>query len=126
MQGLLPTQSEEQPWVDWCLWGKIQFLQVTTSILYHCSIESSQWLSSKAEQEWKVQKSDYKWRRILKRSWHSRLPLLTKVFIWRVLIGGLPLGFALKRHGLALDTCFFCIVQVEDSIHRFIQCPIAR
>ena len=57
-QWLLSTQSEEQPWADQCLQGKIQFLQVTTSILYHCSIESSQWLSSKAEQEQKVEKSD--------------------------------------------------------------------
>ena len=59
LQGLLPTQSEEEPWVDWCLGGKIPFSQVNTNILYHCSIESSQWLSSKEEQEWKVQNSVY-------------------------------------------------------------------
>ena len=49
LQGLLPTQSEEEPWVDWCLGGKIQYLQVTSSILYQCSIKSSKWLSSKEE-----------------------------------------------------------------------------
>ena len=31
------------------------------------------------------------------------------------LIGGLPLGLALKQRGLAMGNCFFCIVQVEVS-----------
>ena len=59
----------------------------------------------------------------LKCSWHSKLPLVAKVFIWRVLTGGLPLGLALKRRGLATSNCFFC-VQMEDNTHRFIQCLI--
>ena len=46
-------------------------------------------------------------------------------FIWRVMIGGLPLGSALKRRGLGFGTCFFCTVPLEDSTHRFIKCPIA-
>ena len=32
---------------------------------------------------------------------------------------------ALKRRGLSTGNCFFCIVQMEDITHRFIQCPIA-
>ena len=41
------------------------------------------------------------------------------------MIGGLPLGSALKTRGLAFDTCFFYTVPLEDSTHRFIKCPIA-
>ena len=125
MQGPLPLQTGEQLWIDWCLKGQKSSLQVTTNLLYHCSVESLGWLSSKAEEEWKIHKSDHGWWQILQRSWHSKLPLVAKVFIWRVLIGGLPLGLALKRRGLATSNCFFCIVQMEDSTHRFIQCSIA-
>ena len=62
---------------------------------------------------------------LLKCRWYSKLPLTGNVFIWRVLIGGLPLKLCLKRHGLATNNCFFCIVQVEDSTHHFIQCMVA-
>ena len=51
----------------------------------------------------------------LKHNWHSKLPLVAKVVVWKVFIGGLPLGLALKRRGLATCDCFFCIVQVEDN-----------
>ena len=66
MQGPLPLQTEAQPWINWCLLGKTPFLQVTTNILHHCSIESLRWLSSKAEQEWKINNFDHGWWQILK------------------------------------------------------------
>ena len=125
MKGPLPLQTWEQLWIDWCLRGQMSSLQVTTNILYHCSVEFLEWLSSKADEKWKINKSDHRWWQILICSWHSKLPLVAKVFIWRVLNGGLPLGLALKCHGLATSNCFFCTVQIEDSTHRFIQCLIA-
>ena len=91
MQGPLPLLTGEQPWIDWSLKGQTWLLQVTTSLLYHCSVE----LSSKAEEEWRIHKSDHGRWQILQHSWPSKLPLVAKVFIWRVLIGGLPLGLAL-------------------------------
>ena len=75
-------------------------------------------------EEWKIHKSDNGWRQILKHSWHSKFPLVTNVIFWRGLIGGLPLGLALKRHGLAMANCFFCSVQMEDNTLHFIQCTI--
>ena len=50
MQGPLPLQTGEQPWIDWCLKGQTSLLQVTTNLLYHCSVEFLGWLSSKAEE----------------------------------------------------------------------------
>ena len=100
--------------------GSDTVLQLTTNFFYHCSVESLQWLSSKAKEEWKIHNSDHRWWQILKRSWHSKLPLVAKVFIWRVLIGGLPLGLALKRLGITTGNCFFCTIQMEDNTHRFI------
>ena len=61
--------------------GETLLLQVTTNLLYHCSVESLGWLSSKAEEEWRIQKSDHGWWQILQRSWHSKLPLVAKVFV---------------------------------------------
>ena len=63
------------------------------------------WISSKAKEKWKI----HNYGHISKCSWHSKLPLVTKVFIWRVLIGGLPLGLALKWRGLAMSICFFAL-----------------
>ena len=40
MQGPLPLQTYEQPWIDLCLRGQTSFLQVPTNLLYHCSDES--------------------------------------------------------------------------------------
>ena len=96
MQGRLPSQTKVQPWLDWCLRGQMLFLQLTASLLHHCSTESFPWLSSNVEEERKIHNSDHGWWPILKCSWHSKLPLIVNVFIWRVLIGGLPLGFALQ------------------------------
>ena len=81
MQGFLPLQTREQLWVHWYLRGEMPLLQVTTNLLYHCSFESLQWLSSKAEEEWRIHKSDHGWWQILQRSWHSKFPLLAKFFI---------------------------------------------
>ena len=62
-----------------------------------------------AEKIMEIHNFDHGWWQIIKHSWHSKLPLVAKVFIWRVLIGGLPLGLALKRHGLATGNCFFAL-----------------
>ena len=53
------------------------------------------------------------------------LTLLYHHFVWRLLTGGLTLGSALKRGRLAIGDSFFCVVHVEGSTHRFIQCPNA-
>ena len=50
MQDPLPLQTGEKPWIDWCLKGQMSLLQVTTNLLYHCSVDSLGWLSSKAEE----------------------------------------------------------------------------
>ena len=61
MQGPLPLQTIEQLWIDWWLQDQTSLLQVTTNFLYHCSVESLGWLSSKAKEKWKIHKSDHGW-----------------------------------------------------------------
>ena len=94
--------------------------------MYHSSIWFS-WIAYhlRAEEEWKIHNSDHRqWQILLKRSWHSNLPLVADVFIWRVLIGGLPLGLALKRREPVTCNCLFCTVQMDsDDTHHFKQMP---
>ena len=72
IQGSLPLHTGEQPWSDWCLKGQTSLLQVTTNLLYHCSVGSLRWLSSKAEEEWRIHKFDHGWWQILHRTWYSK------------------------------------------------------
>ena len=75
--------------IGWLVFkGLALFLQVTANLLYHSSNDSLWWLSSKAKQEWKVHNFDHGWWQILKHNWHSKMPFVSKIFIWRDLIGG--------------------------------------
>ena len=58
-------------------------------------------------------------------TWHSHLPFHAKVFIWRVMIGELPLGSALNKWWLG-STCFFCTILLENNTHRFIKRLVAH
>ena len=115
LQGYLPLKTNVAPRVDWWLQDGTRLLQFTTNILYYHVIALVSWLSPKAKKLWNVCKSDARWWKILQRGWHSHLPFHAKVFIWRVMIGGLPLGSALKRWRLGSSTCSFCTVPLEDS-----------
>ena len=52
-----------------------------------------------------------------------RSPFYAKVFIWRLMVGGLSIRSVLSKRGLGSGTCFFCTILLEDSIHRFINRP---
>ena len=48
------------------------------------------------------------------------------MFLWHVIVGGLPLAIALKRRHTSNGTCFFCTVVEEDAKHTFITCPVSK
>ena len=50
----------------------------------------------------------------------------TNVFLWRAIVGGLPLAMTLKRRHVSNGKCLFCTVVDEDVGHRFITCPVAK
>ena len=51
---------------------------------------------------------------------HSCLPFMAKFLIWRVMVGGLPVGDALRKRNDAFRLCFFCMVSLEHCIHCLI------
>ena len=114
MQCPLPLHTKDESWIVWCLQDQMTFLQVTINQLYHYSLASFLQLLCKAK------KNNGKYITRIMDSCARLSSLVAKVFVWRALIGGSPLGLALKQHALA--TSFFCIIQMEDSTHRFIQC----
>ena len=75
---------------------------------------------------WNVTQCVKWWRWVLNAIWHSHLPFRAKVFLWRVMVGGLPLGTTLKWRHILNETCFFEIVIKEDDKYKFITCPIAK
>ena len=117
-------------WNKWCAWGEWELkdgthlLRLSTNILYHHVVASLSWLSFKKENVWNVYKSNARRWQILQRGWHSHLPFCAKVFIWRVIVVGLPLRSSLKRRWLGSSTCFFCNIPLEGCTHRFIKCSI--
>ena len=51
----------------------------------------------------------YEWcSRVLDIGWKSRFPFRAKVFLWRVMISGLPLAIALKRRHISSGTRVLC------------------
>lgn len=60
------------------------------------------------------------------RGWQSQLPYQGKVFIWRMLVGGLPTRDQLSRRKITLASCFFCTTCTETVMHLFMSCPVAR
>ena len=98
--------------------GKINFKGDNT----HMSVS----MVSNNKNTWYITRHAKWWTRVLDARCQSHLPFRAKVFLWRVIVGGLPLAMALKRRNISNGTCFFCTVVEEDARHRFITCPVAK
>ena len=48
------------------------------------------------------------------------------MFLWCVIVGGLPLGMTLKRRHISNGTCYFYMLVEEDARHRLITCLVAK
>lgn len=124
--GGLPRRNSSRPWDDWVLGRKTRLLKASANAVYHLLVQEKKWLAQKVNKVWHVKKTSSWWKRMLFSSWHSKLPFQGKVFIWRVIVGGLPLATVLQRRRLSNGNCFFCETCQESSHHRFISCPVAR
>ena len=56
---------------------------------------------------WYITRHAKSWRGVLDGGWQSHLPFRAKVFLWCVIVGGLPLAMALKRRHVSNGTIFF-------------------
>ena len=117
----------EDPWKDWSFGiGKSIFV-VHINDVYHKLVEDRYcWLTNKVLDTWYITRHVKWWRRVLDAGWLSHLPFRAKVFLWRAIVGGLPLAIALKRRHISNGACFFCTVVEEDARHRFITCAVTK
>ena len=122
----IPMLLVADPWKDWSFGIGQSLFVVNTNDVYHKLVEDRAWLETKVANTWYITRHIKWWTRVLDAGWQSRLPFRAKVFLWRVIVGGLPLAMALKRRNISNGTCFFCTVVDEDARHRFITCPVAK
>ena len=102
-----PELVVEEPWKDWSFGnGKMIFL-VNTNYVYNKLVEDRAWLENKVLDTWSITRNVKWWHRVLDAGWQSHLPFRAKVFLWRAIVGGLPLAMALKRRHISNGTCFF-------------------
>ena len=99
---------------------------VHTNEVYYKLFEDRAWLPTKVLDTWYITRYVKRWHRVLDARWQSHLQFRAKVFLWRAIVGGLPLAMALKQRHISNGTCFFCMVVKEDARHRFITCPVAK
>ena len=111
---------------DWVFEGNHNILTIQTNDIYHKLMSNHLWMEDQVRKQWGFQRPISWWQKVVRKGWHSRLPFRAKVFIWRVIIGGLPVGEALRKRNLDNGMCFWCTVVVEDNHHRFLNCPVAK
>jgi hypothetical protein len=126
LTGLLPNLVEQHRQLDRTILGDRCIEVIYTNVTYHAIIDRYTWLSTCLNKVCAVHKPNAWLMKVIRLGWHSRLPIKYKVFLWKVLIGGLPMGDALIIRRIANDMCFLCPLEVEHSWHRFISCKVAK
>jgi hypothetical protein len=122
----VPQLLEEEPWNDWFFDNKKPIFAVYTNDVYHKLVEDRAWVADKFFTTWHITRDGEWWSKILDAGWKSCLPFRAKVFLWRTMVGGLPLAMALKRRNISSGTCVFCPSIDEDATHRFISCHVTQ
>ena len=100
---------------------------ISTNVAYCKLIDKHKWSEERVTKIWDFRKP-ITWRlHVIKAGWCSRSMLRVKEFIWRVRVGALPLGDALKKsRNITKGSHFFCSMELEHSRHRFLSRPMAR
>ena len=122
----IPQLVVVEPWKDWFFDNKKSLVAVNTNDVYHKLVKDRVWVQSKVLDTWHIIRGSEWCARVLDAGWKSHLPFRAKVFLWRAMVGGLPLARALKRRHIGSGTCVFCTTIDEDSRHRFISCPVTK
>ena len=85
-----------EPWKDWFFDNNKSLVAVNTNDVYHKLVKDRVWVQSKVLDTWHIIRGSEWCARVLDAGWKSHLPFRAKVFLWRAMVGGLPLATALK------------------------------
>ena len=102
------------PQNDWKLAGSTYLSMFIVNYVYHIVINRHKWMEGKVQSVWGLSKPMVQWcLHVLDIGWRSPLRFCAKVFIWRIIIGELPLGDALQGRNITTKMCFFWMVGLE-------------
>ena len=74
-------------------------------------------MATQVNKEWGITRSNRCWQSVVQMGswWQCCPPFKAEVFIWRVIVGGLALGVALRKRSIAVLECV-CFAQFQRNI----------
>lgn len=125
----LPVPVTDNPtdrFRDWALpTGTTNWWKAGTSTFYDLLIAPATW-ADKGIKLWHITRSEKWWIKVLAQTWHMHLNLQSRVFLWRVYAGGLPLASILMERGFTNGKCPRCHAAKETARHAFWFCPTVQ
>ena len=99
-----------------------------TSILTYTFLQPMPWIHNHANHLWHMQKPLSWWSKNLNVLWKAKLPLKQRLFLWRCIIGTLPVGATLVKRKIAAatTTCLRCHAFAETVPHLLWFCHSSR
>jgi hypothetical protein len=116
----------EELWKYWLFDNKKSVFVVHTNDIYNKSINDRAWVTSNVFNTWHITRGGEQCSKVLDKRWESHLPLNAKVFLWCVMVGGLPLAMTLKQRHISSGTCVFSAMIYENTRHRFTSCHVVK
>ncbi|MCO5584509.1 hypothetical protein L7F22_038437 [Adiantum nelumboides] len=101
-------------------------MQNWTSRQIYRAIVPPPWIRSHGNLLWHMRKSMRWWKMVLSINWKSKFPLKQRVFLWRCMLGILPVGKILASHRIASSSCRRCSNRMESIPRLLWFCPDSR
>ena len=82
--------------------------------------------AARGQKVWHFQHSNAWWITVLHNVWSLHLDLKSRLFLWRVYVGGLPLASKLRDRGFTNGKCPRCNKACETARHTFWYCKLVH
>ncbi|MCO5554763.1 hypothetical protein L7F22_008297 [Adiantum nelumboides] len=120
----VPSLNEDSRFSDWKLaYSKLDCISAAN---VYALLKSDVWIVRHGNQLWSHSKSPLWWKRTLASIWQNHLPLKERLFLWRCLVGVLPVGNLLHARHIAPSRCFRCHGAEETMPHLLWGCRYSR
>lgn len=116
----IPPLLQDQRYLDWLVMG-VPLMQIAAKHVYS-KMQPSPWIIDHCNALWHLQKPTTWWRKRLHNLWKSDLPLKERLFLWRCLVGILPVGSLLAARSIASASCIRCHRLAETPYHLLWAC----
>lgn len=97
------------------------FYQDSAALIYRLIIPAPRFVD-RVNKIWFLTKASRWWKQNLKKIWHSNLPLKSRLFLWRCLLGVLPVGDFLEKRHIVAAKCHSCTCRKKTMMHLLWSC----